>query len=330
MIARLLKILLLLVLIFVVPLQFFSFYLSKPVVHEDKIVILDKGESLRGISRKLSENKVIKFPALFVIYGRLTNIDRKIKAGEYVFRSGLSPKEIYKMLEKGEFRTFNITIIEGWNNQQIADYLAKQEFAWPTFAEEFLLATKDPERIAKLGIKASSLEGFLFPNTYFLQRPKTAGTVVDILVQQFLARYSEEIKQAATNRGMSLLEVVTLASIVEKETGAANERRLVSAVFHNRLKLGMKLETDPTVVYGIKDYDGIIHRSDLNNPHPYNTYIHAGLPPGPIANPGLEAIKATVDPANVDYLYFVSKNDGTHIFSKAYSDHSAAVQKYQR
>jgi len=213
----------------------------------------------------------------------------------------------------------------------MADYLAKQSFVTtPDFAAKFIAACEDPARIAKLGAQSPSLEGFLFPNTYRIHRPRDPGEIADLLVTEFQSQYARHVAPIAAANAMSLREIVTLASIIEKETGADDERPLVSAVFHNRLAKGMKLETDPTVVYGLKNYTGVIHRSDLENPHPYNTYVHAGLPPGPIANPGLKALLAAVQPAAVDYLYFVSKNNGTHFFSADYHDHARAVQQYQR
>lgn len=328
---RAVRMVVLLALLAAIPASAVEYYLSHAVSHPDTVVMIEPGQSVMQIARTLAASGVIRYPTLFVAYARLTKKDRVLKAGEYVFEDGLTPRQVVGKMVRGEFRTFQITFPEGLTMRQMADYLEKQPFVTvPGFGADFLAAARDPARIAALGIEADSLEGFLFPDTYRIHRPKKAAEIVDLLVAAFRQQFDAGLQAQAAARGLSMRQAVTLASIIEKETGAAHERALVSAVFHNRLKKGMKLETDPTVVYGIPDYDGIIHRSDLDNPHPYNTYIHAGLPPGPIANPGRAALEAAVNPADVPYLYFVSKNDGTHIFSEHYGNHTRAVQQYQR
>ncbi len=307
-------------------------YLRTPIVHPETVITVTQGAPLTQIARSLELSGAITHPELFIVYGRLHGDDRAIKAGEYVISSGMSPRQIMHKFILGMSRTFKIQVIEGWNLQQIAEHLSQAPFVTDktAFVRDFLTACRDPARIARLGIKASSLEGFLFPDTYHIRRPRNAGEIVDVLTDAFRRQYKKHLAGIAVPNGLDLLQIVTLASIIEKETGAAAERKLVSAVFHNRLRKGMKLETDPTGIYGLKDYDGVIHQSDLRNPHPYNTYIHAGLPPGPIASPGLASLEAAVHPADVPYLYFVSRNDGTHIFSEHYADHLKAVRKYQR
>lgn len=328
---RLGRALLILVLIGGLPLVALEVYVRVPMTHEEVVLEISEGESLQHIARALEQRHVIKYFPLFVAYGRLKQIDRTLKAGEYVFPSGLTPLQVMGKLARGEFRTFEITLLEGWTMRQMAEYLAAQSFITiPNFAEAFLAACRDPERIRRLGVSAESLEGFLFPDTYRVHRPRAAEDIVDLLVATFQQQFDAELHLFAQQRGMSLLEVVTLASIIEKETGSSEERPLVSAVFHNRLTKGMHLETDPTVIYGLVNFDGNLRRSDLENPHPYNTYVHAGLPPGPIANPGKAALEAAVAPAAVEYLYFVSRNDGTHVFSTDYRDHVNAVNRFQR
>ncbi|MBI4238555.1 MAG: endolytic transglycosylase MltG [Deltaproteobacteria bacterium] len=308
-----------------------EYYLSQHFVHSTRIVAIPGGTSLRGVARALTRERVIDFPGLFVLYGRLQGTSHLMKAGEYEFADGLTARQVYDKLVRGDVRTYEVRIPEGWTLQQIASYVAAQPFATsPKFGDEFIAACRDPARIAKLGIVAHSLEGFLFPSTYYVQRPKSAAELVDRLTVEFERQFDAGLRAQLAARGLSLLQLVTLASIIERETGAAVERPLVSAVFHNRLKVNMPLASDPTVIYGLPKFEGNIRRADLENPHPYNTYIHAGLPPGPIANPGRAALEAALNPAAVDYLFFVSKNDGTHFFSTKYADHAAAVDRYQR
>ncbi len=189
---------------------------------------------------------------------------------------------------------------------------------------------EDPTLMAEFGIEGESLEGYLFPDTYQFAKRTPPHEIVRRMVTQFQTVYDESFRKRAAQLGMTLREVVTLASIIEKETGNASERGLISAVFHNRLKKKMRLQSDPTVIFALTDFNGNLTKKDLSAPSPYNTYRFIGLPPGPIANPGKESLYAALYPANVDYLYFVSKNDGTHFFSKNLREHNGAVNKYQR
>ena len=194
---------------------------------------------------------------------------------------------------------------------------------------EFLTLTSDPDIAGSYGLSGPDLEGYLYPDTYQFSRGLSATSIVDVMVKHFLeviAPFRDQIKGS----GMTLAQVVILASIVEKETGCSGERPLIASVFLNRLKKNNRLESDPTVIYGIKDFNGNLTKKDLAKPTPYNTYAIRGLPPGAIANPGKEAIKAVLYPANTSYMYFVSKNDGTHHFSKTLSEHNNAVRIYQK
>jgi UPF0755 protein len=218
-------------------------------------------------------------------------------------------------------------IPEGWTAAEVAQRLGALGLAEP---EAFLAVVHDPASAGTLGVEGKSLEGYLFPETYFLQRGIEAPEIARMLVEQFLAAW-RPLEEEARAQGMTMREVVTLASIVEKETGAATERPLIASVFRNRLRIGMRLDSDPTVIYGIARFDGNLRRVDLENEqNPYNTYRIAGLPPGPIANPGGDALRAVVRPAQSDYLYFVSRNDGSHEFSRSLQEHARAVQRWQR
>jgi UPF0755 protein len=187
----------------------------------------------------------------------------------------------------------------------------------------------DPAFARSHGIPAGSLEGYLFPDTYLFPRGVSAEAILTTMLQRFRSVFTAEWEQRAAQIGLTVHEVVTLASIIEKETGAPSERPLISSVFHNRLKKGMRLETDPTVIYGIRDFDGNLTRKHLETFTPYNTYVIKGLPPGPIASPGKDALEAALFPAQTGYFFFVSKNNGTHHFSSSFEEHQNAVQRYQ-
>jgi UPF0755 protein len=251
----------------------------------------------------------------------------ELRSGEYALSPTLSPAQILGRIVAGRVRTLEVVIPEGLTAAEIAGRLEAVGLA---DADAFLGAVRDPTLAAALGVEGESLEGYLFPETYQLARGLEPREIARTLVAQFLYAW-RSLEPDARARGLSMRETVTLASIVEKETGAPDERPLIASVFHNRLARRLRLESDPPTIYGIRDFDGNLRRADLEDEkNPYNTYRIAALPPGPIANPGLAALRAAVQPAASDYLYFVSRNDGTHVFSRSYADHTRAVRRYQR
>jgi UPF0755 protein len=304
--------------------------LNSPINHEEAIFVVQRGTPLIMIAEQLARAGIIRSPGLFAAYARLGRFDRSIKAGEYQFQSGLSSFDVLNKLKKGECRLYKITLIEGWTAAQIANYLANQSFAEPSFEPRFLSATGDKYFTKSVGMDEASLEGYLFPNTYFIERPRTAEWLISRLVDEFKKIYTNEFDVRAKEIGLSKHEIITLASIIEKEAGLDSERTIISSVFHNRLKKNMLLQADPTVIYGIKRFDGNLRKADLSNPHPYNTYVHQGLPPGPISNPGRASIRAALWPASTDFLYFVARGNGSHEFTKTLLEHSKAVAKYQK
>ncbi len=293
---------------------------------EYQVITVQEGMSLKETAYKLESHGIITDRTLFMLWATIMGYSRKIKAGEYRLSSNMAPIRIMEMLTKGVIITYTVTIPEGFSIRQIADILAKEKLV---NREKFLLITKDPKVLNKYGINGPSLEGYLFPDTYQFGRGLSALSIVGAMITRFHEAV-EPYKKMVDRSGMSLGEIVTLASIVEKETGTAEERPIIASVFLNRMKKGMKLDSDPTVIYGIKDFSGNLKREDLSKPTPYNTYIIRGLPPGPITNPGLESIKAVLYPAETEYLYFVSKNDGSHHFSKTLKEHNRAVRIYQK
>jgi len=291
-----------------------------------RIITVDQGQSIAALARMLESEGIIRFPDRFRLYARLKGYDRRIKAGEYSLSSSMSPAEILQAVVRGKVNLYRITIPEGYDLKQISQVLAESELG-PR--PDFLKASADRDLLALEGIHASSFEGYLFPDTYHFSRPATTEKIIHTMVKRFREVFGSEWVGRADALGYSIHDVVTLASIIEKETGAPFERPLISSVFHNRLERRMRLESDPTVIYGIADYDGNITRVHLNTDTPYNTYVRHGLPPGPIANPGRESLRSALYPAETEYLYFVSKGDGTHQFSTNIQDHNRAVRRYQ-
>lgn len=286
---------------------------------------IPNGASLSEIATLLKENRLIANESFFIFYSYLTNNTDKFQAGDYPFPQGIGIEGVVRALKKGRFVESQFTIPEGYRLNQIHELLIKNRVQG---ADQFLNLVSDKKFIQSLGIKANSLEGYLFPDTYaFNSRSTTKG-----LIKKMVANFKRRTKPYLGELGAKKLSVhqwVTFASIVEKETGRAFERPLIAGVFWNRLKKDMLLQTDPTVIYGIKNFDGNLTRSHLRTDHPYNTYTRKGLPPGPIASPGLAALKAILKPKKTNYLYFVSKGDGTHYFSETLKQHQKAVRYYQ-
>ncbi|MBW2471031.1 MAG: endolytic transglycosylase MltG [Deltaproteobacteria bacterium] len=292
-------------------------------------VIIPARASLSAITEILAENKVIQDDVRFSILALLTGSAKKLKAGEYVFESGRRPLEVIERLKKGKVLYRPVTIPEGTEMARIAEILAAA--GWSDY-DLFLDLVHDPEILADFGIHAANLEGYLFPDTYYLSRgQQTTMEIIRMMVDKHFQVFNELAKNS-NDLPMSLThhEMVTLASIVEKETGLEEERGLVGSVFLNRLAKGMRLQADPTVRYGLKKNNGPLSRDDLKNPSSYNTYKFPGLPPGPITNPGREAIKAVLFPVESDYLYFVAKDDKSHHFSRTLQEHNKAVSRYRK
>lgn len=294
---------------------------------EERLVLIERGASLRNIAQTLEAEGVVADKDLFMILARYYRDGTSIKAGEYQLTTAMLPTEVLEMLQDGKIFFRTATIPEGYTSFQIADLLDELGYAE---RDEFLALAFNPELAAELNIEADNLEGYLFPSTYYIHRGMSVEDIVRAMVAAFWKVMTAELQQEAAEKGFTVHELVTLASIVEKEVRVGAERELVSAVYNNRLRINMKLDSDPTVIYGIKNFDGNLTKKDLQTDTPYNTYKRRGLPPGPIANPGEASILAALNPADVKYLYFVARNDGTHQFSNNYDDHRRAVRKYQR
>jgi len=293
----------------------------------NKIVVIPEGATFLQAATLLEREQLIRSHSRFVILGKSQDADRKIQPGEYEFNGAMPPAEILSKLLTGRVLLHAVTIPEGYTINQIADVLNEQRI---TSSVEFLQMASDRSFIKALGISAETVEGYLFPDTYRFARTTPAKEVIRTMVDQLGRVVTEEWQTRAKEMNLTVHQVLTLASVIEKETGARDERPHISSVFHNRLKKRIPLQSDPTVIYGLTNFDGNLRKKDLSHPSRYNTYRWAGLPPGPIASPGADSIRAALYPATSKYLYFVSKNDGTHHFSATLVEHNKAVEKYQK
>ncbi len=291
-----------------------------------KLVVILPGQNLSTIANYLNYTGIITNPVKFKLLARIKGCDKKIKAGEYLLSSSMPPIKILETIASGRVCLYKITIPEGYNLKQVASIIAKAKLGAKA---DFLRAATNSFFVYKQGINAETFEGYLFPDTYHFPKDTTPEKIIAAMVKRFRSIFNPEWKKRAKDLNLSIHQVVTLASIIEKETGVSFERPVISSVFHNRLKKRMRLESDPTVIYGLKNFDGNITRKHLAAQSPYNTYTIKGLPHGPIANPGSKAIEAALYPADTDFLYFVSKKDRTHKFSTNIKDHNKAVKKYQ-
>lgn len=289
-------------------------------------VKVERGEPFSSVVRKLKEKEAISNAKLFSLWARLSAVDKKIHWGLYRFELPLAPQEILNRMVLGKGVFYRMTIPEGLTLKEIAEQLQKGEIAKK---DQFLAEAKSPELLSLLGLEGKGIEGYLFPDTYYFTPLITEREILMTMAEKFRGIFSPMMEQQAKEMGLNLHEVVTLASLIEKETGIEAERPLVSAVFHNRLKSKIPLQSDPTVIYGLKHFSGNLTRKDLRTHGPYNTYLIQGLPPGPICSPGLSSLMAALHPAPVPYLYFVSKNDGSHLFSVSLEEHNKAVKLYQ-
>lgn len=296
---------------------------------DEQFVEIPAGAGTNEIGRLLVEAKVVRDPLIFRAGMWWSGRGRTLKAGEYRFARPLSAAEVIDIVARGEVYARRITFPEGLTIVDMSKIYESRGFG-P--ASDFVRAASDRSAIADLDSSAPDLEGYLFPETYALPRGTPVARLIDQMVRNFRAAYSEDLRAQAAAQQLSTREVVTIASLVEKETGKSEERTLVAAVYRNRLRIGMGMQADPTIIYALQKagkYDGNIRRADLRLDSPYNTYRYAGLPPGPIASPGKASLEAALAPADVKHLYFVSRNDGSHVFADTLAEHNQNVRRFQ-
>jgi UPF0755 protein len=296
---------------------------------DEQFLEIEPGLGPAAIGRRLIEAGVVRDELTWRVALRRTRGARDLKAGEYRFTGARTAGGVIETLVRGDVFLRPITFPEGLTIAEMAHVFEDRGFGT---ADRFRAAATDASLITDLDPAAPDLEGYLFPETYGLPRRITPDALVRAMVSRFRTVFGQALRDEAQARGLSVRDVVTLASLVEKETAVADERPIVAAVYQNRLRINMPLQCDPTVIYALQrdgKYDGNLTRANLMYDSPYNTYRYAGLPPGPIAAPGRAALEAVLGPADVDYLYFVSRNDGSHIFSRTYDEHRRNVQQYQ-
>jgi UPF0755 protein len=296
---------------------------------EEQLVEIPPGAGTAEIRRRLIDAGVVRDQLSFRAAVWWTGSAQRLQAGEFQFTGPMSAAEVVEKIARGDVYTRRITFREGLTVAEMADVFEAGGFG---SARDFASAAEDEKLIHDLDPDAADLEGYLFPETYALPRGMPASRLIAMMVDRFRVNYTSDLQAKAQEQGFTTRQVVTLASLVEKETGKGDERPLVAAVYRNRLELGMGMQADPTVVYALQmagKYDGNIRREDLNFDSPYNTYRYPGLPPGPIAAPGKASLDAALAPADVPYLYFVSRNDGSHVFAETLAEHNANVYQYQ-
>jgi UPF0755 protein len=307
----------------------FIHFIRTPVNDKNTLTItvqIPKGSSFSKIADILSKAGLINHKFAFSLYARMKGAPRHIRAGEYELTSAMPPTVILDKLIRGEIKGYRIPIPEGFDMRQVAYTLSQQKLI---DEKKFLRLCADKAFVSSLGVKSNTVEGFLFPETYILTKSMDEKEIISLMVEQLWKKITPEMKKRAEELGFTLEQIMTIASMIEKEAKVKQEKPLVAAVFYNRLKIPMRLQSDPTAVYGISGFEGPITREHLRKITPFNTYRIDGLPPGPIANPGIDSIMAALYPASVPYLYFVSKNDGSHQFSRHLSHHNAAVAKFR-
>ncbi|MDY7572898.1 endolytic transglycosylase MltG [Actimicrobium sp. CCI2.3] len=308
----------------------FAYWAAQPVLAPGQLAMdfaIEPGSSLRSVADQIAARQIPLQPLLFEALVRLTGKEGQIKAGHYAIKPGTTPQRLIGQLVRGEFAQESLVVIEGWTFRQMRQAVADN----PALKHDTLALT-DKELLAKVTTEFNVPEGLFFPDTYLYAKGASDLQVY----RQAHAELLKRLEQAWAQRDLTLpyktpYEALTMASIIEKETGQKAERGLIAGVFVNRLKKGMLLQTDPTVIYGMGDkFKGNIRKRDLLTDTPFNTYLRVGLPPSPIALPGNDALRAALRPERTDALYFVARGDGTSVFSSNLPDHNRAVNRYQR
>ena len=319
--------LLALILVLVAVIVRFSLFVGQP--HGDGqvsgIVDFAKGSSLRKLADELEARGIIGSARLLQLYARLRGVGNKVQAGTYQFNDAMTPAEILRKLVSGEIYEQRFALPEGYSIYQVAEMLEARGFFKN---DDFLRACRNTTLLRELGIKGESVEGHLYPGTYNLLKVEDAAGLVRLMAAQFDKVYQERFASLESSSRLTRRQIITLASIVEKEAVAPAEKPLTASVFFNRLQKGMPLQSDPTAIYGVRAFGGKVSGSDVRRNTAYNTYLIRGLPPGPIGNPGADAIAAVLTPATSNYYYFVARKDGTHHFSTTLDEHNRAVNRY--
>jgi UPF0755 protein len=303
-----------------------EFLIPLPIGNRNIEIEIPQGATFRQAVEIFSKERLIRDKFLFLFIGRISGLDRKIRAGYYSIYGSMNLLDILKMLEKGQIIEYEITVLAGDSLREIGEKLSEKGII---NIEDFKQLSSDEDFLASYDIDAPTFEGYLYPDTYKIPKGMDPEDAIGMMINKMREKYSGELMVRASKLGLSEREVLTLASIIEKEAATDKDRYLISAVYHNRLRKGILLQADPTAIYGIKSFKEKITVEDLRRKTPYNTYVIKGLPPGPIASPCIKSIIAALYPADVPYMYFVSNNEGTHQFSVTAEEHLAAVKLYR-
>jgi len=302
----------------------------RPDVPSQAVIAFDQGTSTAEIFRRLAKEGIVRNARLAEIYYRLYRRRTRLQAGEYRFDRPMPIDDIINRMGRGEVLKYSIVIPDGLTAEETFELFWKAGIGGP---DAFHRAFRETELLRGLASGVSDLEGFLFPETYLVTHTTPARAIVELMIAQFQGNFTTELREKGERLGLTPLQIVTLASIVEKESGLTREGPTIASVYLNRLKRNMRLQADPTVIYALKrdgKWTGTLHRSEYAYESPYNTYASDGLPPGPICNPGLPALKAAVSPARTDYLYFVADASGGHRFTRTFEEHLAAIAAARR
>jgi UPF0755 protein len=283
------------------------------------------GTGIRKLANELKAGGIIQSSWHFILVTRLRGQAHRLKAGDYRFNDAMTPDLILGKLVAGDVDFRKFTLPEGYSIHQAAELLEQKGYFKRSV---FLEKCQDAALLSRHGLSATSAEGYLYPATYNLPRNGNEEQLIGQMIAQFEKRYVEISRKTGSATGLSRHQLVTLASLIEKEAVSSEEKQLISSVFHNRLRIGMPLQSDPTAVYGVRAFAGKVTKADIERHSPYNTYLIKGLPPGPIGNPGIDAFQAALHPASTPYLYFVARQDGTHQFSRTLQEHNRAVARY--
>jgi len=314
---------------FILPLMYVGMQLFMPsdiASNQQVEVEIPEGVTYKQAINILYKNNLIRDKNLFIVIGKMTGLDRKIRYGFYSFWGKMSPYQVFRRLRDGKIIEYEITIVEGDSLLEIGPKLSERKLI---SSSAFNRLVTDEDFIESLNIDAPSLEGYIFPQTYKIPKGTNPKSVLKGMVSKLREEFTDKLRERSKKMGWSENQILTMASIIEKEAITDEERPIISAVYHNRIKKRMPLQADPTAIYGVKSSKLKITRNDLRKKTPYNTYVIKGLPPGPIASPGIKSITAALYPANVPYMYFVSRKNGTHYFSKTWAEHTAAIKRIQ-
>lgn len=295
-----------------------------PSRKELSLIAVDPSMTFKQICQMLEEKGIVESSKSLIVLARLSDKEVKITAGEYELSPSMTPKDIYKVLASGNVFKRSFAITDGESIWDIGDKI--QEISLLP-KEEFNSALTNPSLLVRAGIGAQSFEGYLFPGEYSFSRPITAKKIIWTMLEHGEQNWPKDFSKRANEIGLSRHEVITLASIIQKTSVDPEEQTLISSVFHNRLVQGIKLQSDPTVIYGLKNFSGALTEEDINTPSPYNTYLNFGLPPGPICNPGVNAIRAALYPQETEYLFFGADGMGGFVFSTTLKEHTEALNE---